>query len=289
MMNHEYIVPMTVKAKDITLYPSSFTGDNGGTDFPNFSHGTSLKPQMHSSSPSFVQIYEGNYAAELAQESSPEFPLDVLKNLTVQMLTEAVDVLRQDLRDPVGGNIELLLVPLLKLVYSLLVMGVLEDEDLGKVLRLLDSGVFFTNPQSPKNKEKEVECDDGKEYSDSWQQKKCDHKVGLLQMKLPEAVKLEVSKLKFLPDCLKVLSSLIFSQFHSQLCRLLSYLCDCQMRQRVEAVASFSDSFVVQLQENQRFRYNEVMQALNMSAALTARKTKEFRSPPWEQVMRISL
>ncbi|XP_056903963.1 ryanodine receptor 2-like isoform X5 [Takifugu flavidus] len=259
MMNHEYIVPMTAKARDITLYPSSFTGDNGGTGISNFSHGTSLKPQMHSSSPSFVQIYEGNYAAEIALEDSPEFPLDVLKNLTVQMLTEAVDVLRQNLRDPVGGNIELLLVPLLKLVYSLLVMGVLEDEDLGKVLRLLDSGVFFTNLQSPKDKEKEVECDDEKEYSDSQQQKEYDHKVGLLQMKLPEPVKLE-------------------------LCRLLSYLCDCQMRQRVEAVAAFSDSFVVQLQENQRFRYNEVMQALNMSAALTARKTKEFRSPPWEQI-----
>lgn len=56
------------------------------------------------------------------------------------------------------------------------------------------------------------------------------------------------------------------------------------MRQRVEAVAAFSDSFVRQLQENQSFRYNEVMQALNMSAALTARKTKEFRSPPREQV-----
>lgn len=206
MMNHEYIVPMTAKARDITLYPSSFTGDNGGTGIPNFSHGTSLKPQMHSSSPSFIQIYEGNYAAEIAQEDSPEFPLDVLKNLTVQMLTEAVDVLCQDLRNPVGGNIELLLVPLLKLVYSLLVMGVLEDEDLGKVLRLLDSGVFFTNPQSPKDKEKEVECDDEKEYSDSRQQKEYDHKVGLLQMKLPEAVKLEVSKPKFLPDCLNVLS-----------------------------------------------------------------------------------
>lgn len=69
-----------------------------------------------------------------------------------------------------------------------------------------------------------------------------------------------------------------------QLCHLLSYLCDCQVRHRVEAVVAFSDNFVGQLQENQRFRYNQVMQALNMSAALTARKTKEFRSPPQEQV-----
>lgn len=49
-------------------------------------------------------------------------------------------------------------------------------------------------------------------------------------------------------------------------------------------MTAFSDKFVHQLQENQHFRYNQVMQALNMSAALTARKTKEFRSPPEEQV-----
>ena len=49
---------------------------------------------------------------------------------------------------------------------------------------------------------------------------------------------------------------------------------------------AFSDDFVACLQDNQRFRYNEVMLALNMSAALTAKKTKEFRSPPQEQVGR---
>lgn len=52
----------------------------------------------------------------------------------------------------------------------------------------------------------------------------------------------------------------------------------------MEALVAFSDDFVGRLQENQRFRYNQVMRALNMSAALTARKTKEFRSPTQEQV-----
>lgn len=70
-----------------------------------------------------------------------------------------------------------------------------------------------------------------------------------------------------------------------QMCHLLQYLCDCQIRHRIEAIVAFSDDFVAKLQENQRFRYNEVMQALNMSAALTAKKTKEFRSPPQEQVL----
>lgn len=68
------------------------------------------------------------------------------------------------------------------------------------------------------------------------------------------------------------------------MCHVLQYLCDCQVRHRIEAVVAFSDDFVACLQNNQRFRYNEVMLALNMSAALTAKKTKEFRSPPQEQV-----
>lgn len=68
------------------------------------------------------------------------------------------------------------------------------------------------------------------------------------------------------------------------MCELLSYLCDCELQHRVEAIVAFGDIYVSKLQTNQKFRYNELMQALNMSAALTARKTKEFRSPPQEQV-----
>lgn len=69
-----------------------------------------------------------------------------------------------------------------------------------------------------------------------------------------------------------------------QMCKLLQYFCDCELRHRIEAIVSFSDSFVSKLQYNQKFRYNELMLALNMSAAVTAKKTKEFRSPPQEQV-----
>ena len=68
------------------------------------------------------------------------------------------------------------------------------------------------------------------------------------------------------------------------MCELLSYLCDWELQHRVEAIVAFGDIYVSKLQANQKFRYNELMQALNMSAALTARKTREFRSPPQEQV-----
>lgn len=69
-----------------------------------------------------------------------------------------------------------------------------------------------------------------------------------------------------------------------QMCELLHYFCDCELQHRIEAIVSFSDSFVSKLQYNQKFRYNELMLAFNMSAAVTAKKTKEFRSPPHEQV-----
>lgn len=68
------------------------------------------------------------------------------------------------------------------------------------------------------------------------------------------------------------------------MCELLHYFCDCELKHRIEAIVSFSDTFVSKLQYNQKFRYNELMLALNMSAAVTAKKTKEFRSPPQEQV-----
>ncbi|KAM3606327.1 uncharacterized protein V6R79_014397 [Siganus canaliculatus] len=261
MMNHEYIVPMTDQTKEITLSSSPANGVNWGNGIPSTSLSTSLKPRIHSSSPCFVWSdgMEGDAASERACTDVPEIPLDILKKLIMEMLTNGVWSVGQGVRYPVGGSIELLLVPLIKLFYNLLVIGVFGDEDLRKVLRLIEPGVFSIYLETPK-KEEEEEASDNEEDHEGYNKRYTNiPNQGLLQMKLPEAVKLE-------------------------LCRLLSYLCDLQMRHRVESVVAFSDDFVSQLQENQRFRYNQVMQALNMSAALTARKTKEFRSPPQEQI-----
>ena len=68
------------------------------------------------------------------------------------------------------------------------------------------------------------------------------------------------------------------------MCTLLQYFCDCELRHRVEAIVAYSDQFVFAIQSNQRVRYNDLMRAFTMSAAETARKTREFRSPPQEQV-----
>lgn len=69
------------------------------------------------------------------------------------------------------------------------------------------------------------------------------------------------------------------------MCTLLQYFCDCELRHRVEAIVAYSDQFVHNIQNNQRIRYNQLMRAFTMSAAETARKTREFRSPPQDQVL----
>ncbi|KAB0349146.1 hypothetical protein FD754_014003 [Muntiacus muntjak] len=254
MMNNEFIVPMTEETKSITLFPD----ESKKHGLPGIGLSTSLRPRMQFSSPSFVSINTEGY------QYSPEFPLDILKAKTIQMLTEAVREGSLHARDPVGGTTEFLFVPLIKLFYTLLIMGVFHNEDLKHVLQLIEPSVF-KEAASPEEEtevvEKEPCVEDSKLEGAADEENKGAKrpKEGLLQMKLPEPVKL-------------------------QMCLLLQYLCDCQVRHRIEAIVAFSDDFVAKLQDNQRFRYNEVMQALNMSAALTARKTKEFRSPPQEQI-----
>eukprot|EP00061_Rhincodon_typus_P017968 g46928.t1 len=253
MMNNEFIVPMTDETKSITLFPD----DNQSHAVPGVGLSTSLRPRMQFSSASFVTVTGESF------QYSPEFPLDILKAKTIEMLTEAVQEGSLHVRDPVGGTTEFLFVPLIKLFYTLLIMGIFGSEDLKHVLQLIEASVFAEDTQTTEENEmneKDISKNDQKtEGGDEEFKSDKVPQEGLLQMKLPEPVKL-------------------------QMCHLLQYLCDCQLRHRIEAIVAFSDDFVLKLQDNQRFRYNEVMQALNMSAALTAKKTKEFRSPPQEQV-----
>ncbi|XP_047673439.1 ryanodine receptor 2 isoform X4 [Tachysurus fulvidraco] len=266
MMNNEYIVPMTDETKSITLFPDEQKKRHG---LPGIGLSTSLRPRMHFSSPNFLSAFttgNGSGGSDRFQYS-PEFPLETLKSRTMEMLTEAVQEGSLHVRDPVGGSTEFLFVPLIKLFYTLLIMGIFHNGDLRAILQLIEPSVFsqdsgeqgqaISPDRETDYRERRTEGGSGGEEEESGKRKV--PKEGLLQMKLPEPVKL-------------------------QMCHLLQYLCDCQVRHRIEAVVAFSDDFVDNLQDNQRFRYNEVMQALNMSAALTARKTKEFRSPPQEQI-----
>ncbi|TRY95484.1 hypothetical protein DNTS_003975, partial [Danionella cerebrum] len=239
-MTHEYIVPMTHPTQPITLYKTSRKVQR----FPGSEQSTSLWPRMCFRPPCFItacklDVSDGALWRTWNQES-PEFPLDVLKDVVTEMLKHAVKAVRNGVKDPAGGSVELLLVPLLQVLQTLLIMGVYQGKDLQTVFSLILPASYIRGTCTTE------EMDTGEEIDEEG------NEDVLLQMKLPESVRLQV-------------------------CHLLRFLSDCQIRHRVEAVISFSGDFVGRLQDNQRFRYNEVMDALNMSAALTARKTKDFR------------
>ena len=71
-----------------------------------------------------------------------------------------------------------------------------------------------------------------------------------------------------------------------QLCSILSHLCDIQLRHRVESFVSFAEGFVGEAQSDQFRRYTEIKQS-DLPANETARKTKEFRCPPREQMLHL--
>ncbi|KAM7298254.1 ryanodine receptor [Ixodes scapularis] len=71
-----------------------------------------------------------------------------------------------------------------------------------------------------------------------------------------------------------------------QICYILHHLCDLQMRHRVEAIVSFSDDYVGNLQTDQLRRYIEIKQS-DLPSSVAAKKTREFRCSPKEQMRAI--
>lgn len=195
MMNNEYIVPMTEETKSITLFPD----EKKKHGLPGIGLSTSLRPRMQFSCPSFVNMTgsscrnSGSNGSGNCFQYSPEFPLDTLKVKTIEMLTEAVQEGSMHVRDPIGGSTEFLFVPLIKLFYTMLIMGVFQNGDLKNILRLIEPSVFFEERDGQEelhvesNVVKKVETLGGGEDGGMNVPKE-----GLLQMKLPEPVKLQV-------------------------------------------------------------------------------------------------
>uniref|UniRef100_A0A671MJD1 Ryanodine receptor 3-like n=1 Tax=Sinocyclocheilus anshuiensis TaxID=1608454 RepID=A0A671MJD1_9TELE len=259
MMNNEFIIPVTDETRSIRLFPD----DSKRHSLPGVGLSTSLAPRFNFTPPYFITPKRD------LPLFSPQIPLGILKEKAISMLTEAVQGGGAHIRDPVGGSVEYQFVPILKLIGTLLIMGAMTSEEVRTILLLIDPGVFgdgkeeeeqtavaeqgAEKEEAASNEEKAVEA--GEEESKEAKQSP----KGLLEKSLPESVK-------------------------RQMCELLHYFCDCELKQRIEAIVAFSDDFVSKLQFNQKFRYNELMQALNMSAAVTAKKTREFRSPPQVQI-----
>ncbi|KAL3320658.1 Ryanodine receptor 3 [Cichlidogyrus casuarinus] len=74
-------------------------------------------------------------------EKCPPFPLEDLKITVIKMLVQSVNS-GGLCRDPVGGSFEHMLLPTLKILNDLLVMGVMNDQDLEIIMMILDPKVF---------------------------------------------------------------------------------------------------------------------------------------------------
>ncbi|KAJ8366774.1 hypothetical protein AAFF_G00342460 [Aldrovandia affinis] len=132
LTNKEFIVPMTAETLSITLFPD---GD-GAHALPGVGLTTCLRPKLHFSHVNFVGTDPDLYTL------SPVIPLEILKVKAISMLTEAVTDGTQAMRDPVGGSVEFHFVPILKLVSTLLIMGIFEDDDVKHILKMIEPSVF---------------------------------------------------------------------------------------------------------------------------------------------------
>ncbi|KAM9420371.1 ryanodine receptor 3-like [Salvelinus alpinus] len=261
MMNNEFIIPVTDETRSIKLFPD----ESKRHSLPGVDLSTSLKPRLNFSPLSFITTKKQQHLY------SPQIPLGILKKKAISMLTEAVQGGGSHIRDPVGGSVEYQFVPILKLIGTLLIMGVLTSEEVRLILLLIDPNVFG-EPEDEEAKVEEVEAAAGGGEKEE---------VSSNEVKAVEAGEEETKEVKM--SVKGLLEKTLPESVKRQMCELLHYFCDCELKQRIEAIVSFSDSFVSKLQYNQKFRYNQLMLALNMSAAVTAKKTKEFRSPPQEQ------
>lgn len=195
MMNNEFIIPLTDETRSIKLFPD----ESKRHSLPGVGLSTSLKPLVNFSPLGIISTKRHQYLY------SPQIPLGILKDKAISMLTEAVQSGGTHIRDPVGGSVEYQFVPILKLIGTLLIMGVLTSEEVRLILLLIDPNVFGEvkedeevkgdeiavsgeKEEVSKNEEKAVEAGE-EETKDSKPPVK-----GLLEKSLPESVKLQVIK-----------------------------------------------------------------------------------------------
>ena len=223
MSQNEYVVPMGAELRQL------YEDDNQKNSMKTLQY-ESIRPKMHVSAIT-------SELSDIKNLMTPAFPLDIVRDIVMESLKQAVLVNQVHNRDPIGGSNQDLFVPLLKVLDKLLMAGALTNQDVESLLIMIHPETW--DPTFDKG---------GKD----------EHRKGILAMKIHEGVKLE-------------------------LCYLLHHLCDVQLRHRVEACIAFAQGYMGQLQTDQLRRYVEIKQS-DMPSAVAAKKTKEFRCPPREQM-----
>ena len=91
----------------------------------------SIRPLMSTTE---IQVH----VESIKELSTPYFPLEMVKAFVMETLEQAVTLNQVHNRDPIGGSNENLFVPLLRVIDKLLLVGILEDDDVEKLLILID-------------------------------------------------------------------------------------------------------------------------------------------------------
>lgn len=194
MMNNEFIIPVTDATRSIKLFPD----ESKRHSLPGVGLSTSLTPRVNFSPVCIIGTKRQQYL------HSPQIPLDVLKEKAISMLTEAVQGGGVHIRDPVGGSVEYQFVPILKLIGTLLIMGVLTSEEVRLILLLIDPNVFGEAQEAEEVKgeegavagEKEEVSRNEEKAVEAGEEETKESKApvkGLLEKSLPESVKRQVS------------------------------------------------------------------------------------------------
>ncbi|KAK0411652.1 hypothetical protein QR680_005766 [Steinernema hermaphroditum] len=224
----EYVIPLVTALADKNVFDP-----DAENRYPQILGNTvSIRPQMKSED---VRSMFGRDAE--MKLLPPAINFEALKNHVMVAFMNATEHAVMNCRDLIGGNNLNHFEPLMKLFDTLLVIGMITDDDLLEVLKMIHPSAF-----------------DG-HYEPGTKQK------GLTEIQLAEGVKI-------------------------QLVNILDHLCDMQLRNRVESLIAFSEGFVGDLQQDQCRRYMDIKQT-DMPPAEAARRTKEFRCPPKEQMFRL--
>lgn len=196
MMNNEFIIPVTDETRSIKLFPD----ESKRHSLPGVGLSTSLKPRVNFSPVDIINTKRHQYLY------SPQIPLGILKEKAISMLTEAVQGGGMHIRDPVGGSAQYQFVPILKLIGTLLIMGVLTSKEVRLILLLIDPNVFSEVKEGEEAKGDEVAVAGEKEEVSKNEEKAVEAGEeetkeskppvkGLLEKSLPESVKRQVMKI----------------------------------------------------------------------------------------------
>lgn len=279
LTQNEFIVPITRELYQ--LYGDVSTNESTLSHSFSRIECVSIRTEMKMSPIGFdLNSMDSNEAANIVKLlSTPYFPINILKKLVFQALDEAVVKGNLPIRDLPGGNSANLFVPLLQLADKLLLVGCIKNHELAWLLNLIDPDTF----ERPKlNQGIDMICERPSFAGLSFLAQGSNTPSSIWKPTILEQPSVPSSKSKWNSRGLLQMPNLD-EKVKLAICHILHHLIDIQLRHRIESIMAFSVNFVGQLQTDQHRRYNEIKNS-DLPSHLTARKTREFRCTPREQM-----